>query len=95
MKNKITICVGLLLAASISGNSQTISTDSSRRIDWRVEELLQRMTLEEKVYQLQSQLLMPEKYKDRNFSIGHVRDIVDFMHKNGALTAGTCAAGYQ
>ena len=76
---------------AISGDSQTISADSSRRIDQRVEDLLKRMTLEEKVYQLQSQLLMPEKYKERNFAVGHVRDIVDFMHKNGALTAGTCA----
>jgi beta-glucosidase len=85
----------LLTAAlflTISGDSQTISADSSRRIDRRVEEMLKQMTLEEKVYQLQSQLLFLDKYKDRNYAVGHFRNIAHFMHKNRALTAGTCAA---
>jgi beta-glucosidase len=82
----------ILLLCNLSSYSQTTPPNADGSIDQRVEALLKRMTLEEKVEQLQSQLLFPEKYKDRNFTVGHFRNIAHFMHKIEPASAGACAA---
>ncbi|MDR0814677.1 MAG: glycoside hydrolase family 3 C-terminal domain-containing protein [Bacteroidales bacterium] len=68
--------------------------DSKAPIDKRVDDLISRMTLEEKVEQLQSQLLfLPEYAERRNFKMGNVRNIAHFMHveKPGLVPASACA----
>ncbi|HEV3325634.1 MAG TPA: glycoside hydrolase family 3 N-terminal domain-containing protein [Puia sp.] len=51
------------------------------------------MTLDEKIAQLQSQMIpFPSYPKSRNFSVGHFRNIAHFMHKKGPVSPGTCAA---
>jgi beta-glucosidase len=45
----------------------------------RVDDLISRMTLEEKVKQLQSQMTFLDHYKDRDFEIGNFRNISHFM----------------
>jgi beta-glucosidase len=78
--------------SSVSGQTVLLYKDSTQPVTVRVDDLIKRTTLDEKVAQLQSQLLFHDTYKNRNFSVGYFRAIVDFMHKNGPLTAGTCAA---
>ena len=59
----------------------------------RVEDLLCRMTLEEKINQLQSQLTFLNEYTGRKWEVGHFRNIAHFMHNSdkGAATTIACA----
>ncbi len=59
----------------------------------RADDLIGRMTLEEKVFQLQSQMKFLHEYKDRDFRVGNVRNIGHFMHKDAKapVSASTCA----
>jgi beta-glucosidase len=49
------------------------------------------MTVEEKVAQLQSQLLFPNEFDKRRWDIGHVRNVAHFMHRGLANAASTTA----
>jgi beta-glucosidase len=64
-------------------------------VEERATDLISRMTLEEKVYQLRSQLLFLPDYKKRDFRIGHVRNIGHFLHQNSSesVSARECAIG--
>lgn len=67
--------------------------DSAQTVPARVGDLMLRMTPEEKIAQLQSQLLfLPRYVQGRDFAVGHFRNIAHFLHEKGAATAGTCAA---
>ncbi len=59
----------------------------------RVNDLISRMSLEEKVYQLRSQLLFMKDFGKRNYQIGNVRNIGHFLHNEAKepVTATTCA----
>lgn len=59
----------------------------------RADDLIGRMTLEEKVFQLQSQMKFMNEYKDRDFRVGNVRNIGHFMHKDAKapVLASACA----
>ena len=59
----------------------------------RADDLISRMTLEEKVFQLQSQMKFMNEYKDRDFRVGNVRNIGHFMHKDAKaqVSASACA----
>jgi beta-glucosidase len=59
----------------------------------RADDLIGRMTLEEKVFQLQSQMKFLHEYKDRDFRVGNVRNIGHFMHKDAKapVSASACA----
>jgi len=59
----------------------------------RVNDLIGRMTLEEKVNQLQSQLLFLPEYHKRDFKVGNVRNIGHFLHEKAGtpVAAGACA----
>ena len=75
------------------GQKPVLYKDSSRSISVRVDDLISRMTLEEKIAQLQSQLLFFPRYaQGRDFTVGHVRNIAHFMHEKGPSTPGACAA---
>lgn len=67
--------------------------DSRLSIEKRVDDLIGRMTLEEKVFQLRSQMKFMKEYKDRDFRIGNVRNIGHFMHKDAVspVSASDCA----
>lgn len=43
-------------------------------------QLMRRMTTEEKVDQLRSQLIFADHYSERDFKVGHFRNIAHFMH---------------
>jgi beta-glucosidase len=63
-------------------------------VEQRVDNLIRQMTTEEKVEQLQSQLLFPDKYAtDRNFKVGHTRNVAHFLHygKPDPVSASECA----
>ncbi|MDR2859105.1 MAG: glycoside hydrolase family 3 C-terminal domain-containing protein [Mediterranea sp.] len=62
-------------------------------IEKRVDNLISLMTLEEKVLQLQSQLTFLNQYKDRNWEVGHFRNIAHFLHNgpNGPASTIDCA----
>ena len=55
----------------------------------RVDDLIKRMTLEEKIHQLQSQLTFLHEYKDRKWEVGHFRNIAHFMHNTPKGPAST------
>lgn len=67
--------------------------DPKNPIETRVSDLIRRMSLEEKIQQLQSQLLFLPDYSKREFTIGHVRNIGHFLHNGAtvALSAKDCA----
>ena len=56
--------------------------------------LLAQMTIEEKVDQLRSQLTFMPQYSQRDFKVGHFRNIAHFMHvgKTRGATPSECAA---
>ncbi|GHT03785.1 beta-glucosidase [Bacteroidia bacterium] len=62
-------------------------------IEKRVNNLISQMTLEEKIMQLQSQLCFFDEYKDRQWEVGHFRNIAHFLHygPDGPVGTITCA----
>ena len=83
----------LSLSVVLLGQSTLLYKDFTKTAEIRAEDLLRRMTLEEKVSQLQSQLLfLPNYSQRRNYAVGHFRNIAHFMHKYSPATPGTCAA---
>lgn len=69
-----------------------IYKDPSQSVEIRVKDLLSRMSLEEKVQQLQSQMVYTD-FDNRDFRIGHVRNPAHFLHKaiGRKATAKECA----
>lgn len=53
--------------------------------------LIKQMTVEEKANQLRAQLLYLNHYNERDFSVGHFRNIAHFMHENGPQKPSECA----
>ncbi|MEI6150278.1 MAG: hypothetical protein WCS01_14355 [bacterium] len=67
--------------------------DSSLPTAPRVRDLLARMTVEEKVGQLRSQMIFNPGEDLRDYSAGHVRSLTHFSHYKGRRrTASECAA---
>ncbi|MDD4189859.1 MAG: glycoside hydrolase family 3 N-terminal domain-containing protein [Mangrovibacterium sp.] len=85
MNNYFTLCFVLLMAmyvACTDSSGKYPYQDASLSIEKRVNDLTGRMALEEKVFQLQSQMKFMHEYKDRDFRVGNVRNIGHFMHKD-------------
>lgn len=57
--------------------------DSSLPVEKRVEDLLGRMSVEEKVDQISAQLLFPDEWDKRNYAKGHVRNPGHFLPDAG------------
>ncbi|MDR1758832.1 MAG: glycoside hydrolase family 3 C-terminal domain-containing protein [Bacteroidales bacterium] len=95
----LTFCGHIFAQQSSRGKQKSIQPvpaykNSLLPIEQRVENLMSLMTIEEKVAQLQSQLLWPDSYaKDRRFDVGHIRNVAHFMHygEKGAATPTACA----
>ena len=85
--------VALLLNGASYAQTMYPYQDRSVSVGKRVDDLIGRMTLEEKVNQLRSELLFLQNYNRRNFNIGHVRNIAHFMHTDAGkpATAQACA----
>ena len=60
-------------------------------VEQRLADLMAQMTVEEKLGQLQSQLMEPSVKGPRRPLVGHVRNAACFSHKNGYLTPAQCA----
>jgi hypothetical protein len=95
--NKLVVACLTTFAISLSyqGYSQHNPRfqDSAQSLQTHVDDLMRQMTLEEKIAQLQSQLLFLPRYaQSRDFTVGHFRNIAHFMHENGPATPGACAA---
>lgn len=64
--------------------------DENLPIEQRVDDLIRLMTLEEKVYQLRSQLLFDDEYAaKRNWKVGHYRNRAHFLHSGSKGPIGT------
>ena len=59
----------------------------------RADDLIARMPLEEKVFQLRSQMKFMPQYHERDFRVGNVRNIGHFMHVDAVkpVSASACA----
>jgi beta-glucosidase len=86
------ICM-LALAGYAAAQKQPDYKNPKLSTERRVEDLMSRMTLQEKIQQLQSQLTFLHEYKDRKWEVGHFRNIAHFLHitDKGAATTIACA----
>jgi beta-glucosidase len=95
MNTKFFIWIIILFLESLQGYAQQnyLYQDPSIPVEKRVDDLIGRMTLEEKVFQLRSQMKFMHEYNDRDFRVGNVRNIGHFMHRDAKypVTAGACA----
>jgi beta-glucosidase-like glycosyl hydrolase len=67
--------------AKLEGNFKF--RDKNLPVEKRVEDLLGRMSVEEKVAQISAQLLFPNQWNERNYSKGHVRNPGHFLPDAG------------
>jgi beta-glucosidase len=65
--------------------------DAKLPIEQRVDNLISLMTIEEKVEQLQSQLLFSNDFDKRNYKVGHIRNKAHFIHGKGMASTVSCA----
>ncbi|MDD4227466.1 MAG: glycoside hydrolase family 3 N-terminal domain-containing protein [Mariniphaga sp.] len=95
MNNKFFIWIIILFLGNLQGYAQQnyLYQDPSLPVKKRVDDLIDRMTLEEKVFQLRSQMKFMHEYNDRDFRVGNVRNIGHFMHRDAKepVTASACA----
>ena len=87
MKN-ILLTIAVLASLNVSTDARKYPyQDPKLPVEQRVEDLLGRMSLEEKVNQMSAQLLfMDEFFEKRDYAKGHVRNIGHFLwdFKNSA-----------
>jgi beta-glucosidase len=66
--------------------------DAALPVEKRVEDLLSRMSVEEKVAQLRSQMIYDPDSPKRDYTVGHIRSLTHFSHKKGPRKSATeCA----
>jgi beta-glucosidase len=92
MKKSI-IFLALIAGFAVGARSQKTPAykDAKLPIEQRVENLISLMTIEEKVEQLQSQLLFESDFNKRNYKVGHMRNKAHFIHVRGMLNTAHCA----
>lgn len=90
---KALVAAMFFTALNSSAQTKYPYQDKTLSVEKRVDDLIGRMSLEEKVWQLQSQLKFLPEYKERDFRVGHVRNIGHFLHKDAPepVTAGAVA----
>ena len=81
--NLLPLAALLILAVSCGNDSEPRYKDSSLPVEKRVDDLLSRMTVEEKVDQISAQLLFPNEWDMRNYSKGHIRNPGHFLPDAG------------
>ena len=92
-KYLLLIVIGSLGFIQLSAQQKYPYQNPALPSEKRADDLIGRMTLEEKVFQLQSQMKFMNEYKDRDFRVGNVRNIGHFMHKDAKapVSASMCA----
>ncbi|MDR0726363.1 MAG: glycoside hydrolase family 3 C-terminal domain-containing protein [Prevotellaceae bacterium] len=92
MKRKI-ISIALIAGFAVGAYSQKTPAykDAKLPVEQRVENLISLMTVEEKVEQLQSQLLFANDFDKRNYKVGHMRNKAHFIHSKGMASTVQCA----
>ncbi|MDR1169974.1 MAG: glycoside hydrolase family 3 C-terminal domain-containing protein [Prevotellaceae bacterium] len=83
----IVFAAGLFLAACTP--KEPAYKNASLPTEQRVDNLISLMSLEEKVEQLQSQLLFAHQFDKRDYRLGHVRNKAHFIHVGPEGPAGT------
>jgi len=91
MNKRLLYILFLLTAANANAQRVPLYRDTARPVAIRVADLMNRMTPQEKIGQLRSQLLFDPHDTRRDYTTGNVRDIAHFMHANGPADAQTCA----
>jgi beta-glucosidase len=87
---KITVLFWLTLTSTAVFSQTTPDyRNASLPVERRVENLISLMTLEEKVWQLESQLTFLNEYKNRIWEVGHFRNIAHFLHSDDDGPAST------
>ena len=81
--NSLTLAAALAVAVSCGEGAEPRYKDSSLPVEKRVDDLLGRMSVEEKVDQISAQLLFPNEWDKRNYSKGHVRNPGHFLPDAG------------
>ena len=81
--NSLTLAAALAMAVSCGEGAEPRYKDSSLPVEKRVEDLLGRMSVEEKVDQISAQLLFPNEWDKRNYAKGHVRNPGHFLPDAG------------
>jgi beta-glucosidase len=82
--------IAMLLVCGSSQNEH-VYKNAKLPIKQRVDNLISLMTLEEKVEQLQSQLLFAHQFGERDYRLGHIRNKAHFIHTEGPVDAVRCA----
>ena len=94
-KLHVIICATIFSFISLSCYSQkeNVYKNANLSIEKRIKDLIRKMTLAEKVNQLQSQLIFKKQYNERDFKVGSVRNIAHFLHYETTefVSAKTCA----
>ena len=85
-----------LIPASCKNEGQDYKyKDSSLSIDKRVDDLMKRMTLEEKAKQISAQLIFFNEWEEqRDYTLGHVRNIGHFLQSGGISNDPKTTAEY-
>ena len=78
---KILLTIAAVAALYLSADARKYPyQDPKLPVDQRVEDLMGRMSLEEKVNQMSAQLLfMDSFYENRNYALGHIRNVGHFL----------------
>jgi beta-glucosidase len=84
--NRKLVLAGFLLLIGFTFNMQAQKKTDYKNpkllIEQRVNNLISQMTLEEKIFQFESQLCFMNQYPNRKWEYGHFRNIGHFMHKD-------------
>jgi beta-glucosidase len=89
IRNKVFMFALAALLAGSAGAQQPDYRNPQLPVERRVSDLMSRMTLEEKVAQLQSQLTFLHEYGQRKWEVGHFRNIAHFLHGTDRGPAST------
>lgn len=93
MKKEI-IAFSLLIIGAAGGacsHKTPAYKDAQLPVAQRVDDLIKRMTVEEKVDQLRSQLLFADQFNKRDYKVGHMRNKAHFIHGQAPQSAARCA----
>jgi beta-glucosidase len=85
--------LSLILIGTVTETYSQAYKNAQLPVEQRVENLISLMTLEEKVEQLQSQLLFSNEFNKRKYTIGHTRNKAHFIHgvPDAPATTISCA----
>ena len=84
----LAISISILSGFTVTERKKEAYQNPNLSVEERVEDLLSRMTVEEKLYQLQSQMVFFDQYKNRNYKVGHTRNFAHFLTNSTTPSVG-------